>query len=80
MPMLDGNPIGAATAVAGKPTSSTHSPLFVVRSVNNLTAAPPSKDVRLGGSRNASAVANLSALVPRSDNLFVRTANSDRPQ
>jgi hypothetical protein len=79
-PMLDGNPIGAQTTVARKSSSTTHSPLFAVRLANNLTAAPPSKDMRPGGSRNASAVADLSPLVPRSDNLFVRTAHSVRPQ
>ncbi|WP_347336021.1 lytic transglycosylase domain-containing protein [Rhodopseudomonas pseudopalustris] len=80
LPMLDGNPIGAQTSVARKSSWSTHSPLFAARSANNLAAAPPSNDVRSHGSRNASAVADLSALVPRSDNLFVRTANAGRSQ
>jgi hypothetical protein len=60
-------------------TSVARSPLFIMRLASNSSAGRTSSGMRSDGSPNTHAVADLSALVPQSGNLFVRTASAVRP-
>lgn len=71
MRSVDGIQIGRLPTVSARPTLPNDSPLFVARKATTMMSVGPANVVRSGRSTNAR-VADLSALIPRSDRLFVR--------
>uniref|UniRef100_Q07JC9 Lytic transglycosylase, catalytic n=1 Tax=Rhodopseudomonas palustris (strain BisA53) TaxID=316055 RepID=Q07JC9_RHOP5 len=80
MSMIEVNSIGNKSVAVVKSVSAARSSLFVLRLASSTSADSSSPDVRSNGSSKARAVVDLSALVPQSGNLFVRTASAVRPQ
>lgn len=74
MRSVDGNQIGRLSTVGARPPLPNDSPLFVARKATTMMSLGPANVVRLGRSPNAR-VADSSALIPRSDRLFVRRIN-----
>jgi hypothetical protein len=79
-PLVGGEPLERATAIAPDPLAWTRSPLFVVHA-NDGANAGPSQDQRVSGN-NATAprARDAAALSPRSSGLFVAQASPDPQQ
>ncbi|MBI5128871.1 MAG: lytic transglycosylase domain-containing protein [Rhodopseudomonas palustris] len=71
MRSVDGVPTGGSPPTDVTSTLANASPLFVVRKATNITPKEATPDVRSGRSPHAQ-VADWSALIPRSDRLFVQ--------
>lgn len=71
MRSVDGIQIGRLPTVGARPTLPNDSPLFVARKATTMMSVVPANVVRSGRSTNAR-VADLSALIPRSNRLFAR--------
>lgn len=79
MRSVDGIPIGGSSPVRATSTLANGSPLFVVRKATGMTSVRSVDDGRSARLPTAR-VADLSALIPRSDRLFVRRANGHESQ
>ena len=72
--------IGGKASPVAKSFPSARSPLFVVRISSNSPVGQSSPGVRSGRPPSDRRIVDLSALIPRSGNLFVRPANQVRSQ
>ena len=79
-PMIGGEQIGRKIVAVSKSLTLARSRLFVVRTASSSTDDRPSAGMRPDGLPRIRAVADLSALVPQSGNLFVRRASESRSQ
>jgi soluble lytic murein transglycosylase-like protein len=77
-PTIESKQTGGKIAAVAKPSTLTGSPLFVVRIANNSTVDRSWLDARPDRRSSGRAIADLSALVPQSSNLFVHPATEAR--
>jgi hypothetical protein len=79
-PMTGVGRIGGKVVTAAQSFTLARSPLFVVRIASNLAASQSSPGARSGHPSSVRTVVDLSALLPHSDNLFVRRTSQVRSQ
>jgi hypothetical protein len=77
-PTVEGKQTGGKVAHVAKPSTLAGSRLFVVRIASNSTVDRPSPNARPDRRSSGRAIADLSALVPQSCNLFVHPATEPR--
>ncbi len=74
-PLVGGDPLESATAIAPDPLAWTRSPLFVVRANDGANAGPSQEQRVPGDSATAPRARDAASLSPRSSGLFVALAS-----